>query len=88
MANVFSEPAELRRELVVVSAVLRCEGRVFAVKGESSMLLVTYCCTFSYGDVGPLPRLVPVALAHLLLRIRYVPGRSSFLRRSSLSLAF
>ena len=68
MTNVFSEPAELRRELVVVSAVLRCEGRVFVVKGESSMLLVTYCCTFSYGDVGPLPRLVPVALAHLPLR--------------------
>ena len=87
MTNVFSDPAELRRELVVVSAVLRCEGRVFVVKGESSMLLVTYCCTFSYGDVGPLPRLVPVALAHLLLRLRYVPGRSPFLRRSSLLLS-
>ena len=87
MTNVFSELAELRRELVVVSAVLRCEGRVFAVKGESSMLLVTYCCAFSYGDVGPLPRLVPVALAHLPLGLRYVPGRSLFLRRSSLKLS-
>ncbi len=87
MTNVFSELAELRRELVVVSAVLRCEGRVFAVKGESSMLLVTYCCAFSYGDVGPLPRLVPVALAHLPLGLRYVPGRSPFLRRSSLLLS-
>ena len=74
MTNVFSELAELRRELVVVSAVLRCEGRVFAMKGKSSSLLFSYGCAFSYGDGGPLSRLVPVALALLPLGLRYVPG--------------
>ena len=87
MTNVFSRLAEFRQEWVVVSAVLRCEGRVFAVKGKSSMLLVPYCCAFSYGDGGPLSRLVPVALAHLLFGLRYVPGRYLFLRRCSLSQA-
>ncbi len=67
-----------------------------AVKGESSMLLVTYCCTISYGTLDlPLVltkgnlsfRLVPVVLAHLLFRLRYVPGRSPSLQRSFLSLS-
>ena len=54
-----------------------------AVKGVSSLPLVTYCCSISYGTLdlfflltkGNLSlRLVPVVLAHLLFRLRCVPG--------------
>ncbi len=87
MTNVFSRLAEFRQDWVVVSAVLRCEWRVFAMKDKSFVLLIPYGCAFSYGDDGPLPRLVPVVFALLPLGLRYVPGRSPFLRRSSLKLS-
>ena len=88
MTNVFSRLAEFRQEWVVVSAVLRCEWRVFAMKDKSFLLLIPYGCAFSYGEDGPLSRFVPVALALLPFGLRYVPGRYLFLRRSSLSQAF
>ncbi len=87
MTNVFSRLAEFRQEWVVVSAVLRCEWRVFPMKDKFFVLLIPYGCAFSYGDDGLLSRLVPVALAHLLFGLRYVPGRYLFLRRCSLSQA-
>ena len=87
MTNVFSRLAEFRQDWVVVSAVLRCEWRVFAMKDKSFLLMIPYGCAFSYGDDGPLSRFVPVALALLHFGLRYVPGRYLFLRRCSLSQA-
>ena len=62
--------------LVVVSTVLCCEGRALLVVGYLFLLNLLWTVDLFFlltkGNLSL--RLVPVVLAHLLFRLRYVPG--------------